>query len=492
MTNPQGKKTSNAAKTKQRPEAMRTPARIMKPRALLIVCVLLLMLIGLVMIYSASSVEAMTEKGDSAFYLKKQLVYIIIGAIVCYLAARVPYRLWLSRFSWAVWAAVVLALMATAIMGIVGLGAQRWITLPVLGTFQPSEFAKIAVILVISSLVTRYEEGALDAKWFVGLIGVAAGVPALFIIFQPDLGTTIIVLVAAIMALWFGEVDFRPILAAGVFITVIGVIFILASPYRMTRVKTMLDPWADPLGDGYQIINSLYAFGSGGIFGVGLGNSYQKYSYLPEAHTDFVFSIIGEELGLIGALFVIFLFIAFIYAGIMIARNAPTLQGTIIAGASSGVIGFQAFINIACTIGLFPVTGKPLPFVSSGGSSLLATLLLVGLILSVSFNSNVADAGARRRMDFQIIDGGAPTKSNAQTRSNRSARTNGPAKTSGSRRLSANDTASRGAAPVRKTRTQGAPRAASSKERNASQAGGASYRRAELELASDRERRRSR
>lgn len=364
------------------------------------------MVIGLVMIYSASSISAMNEFGDSAYYLKHQLIFILVGSILCVITVRIPYKVWISNIAWGLWVIELTFLVITAALGVIGLGAQRWVSLPGLGTVQPSELAKVVVILVLALLIVRYHEGAISLRRFAGLSILAVAAPCLLIIAQPDLGTTIIVAAAAFFALWFGEVDIKPLLAVIVVIIVVGVVFIFTSPYRTQRFMTVLDPWADPLGDGYQTINSLYAFGSGGLFGVGLGNSRQKYSYLPEAHTDFIFSIIGEELGLIGAAFVILLFVVFILCGILVSRNVPTLSGRIIAGASTCTIGLQAAINIACTLGCFPITGKPLPFVSSGGSSLIATLLLVGLILSVSFGSTEADRYEAARADLRVIDGG--------------------------------------------------------------------------------------
>lgn len=378
-------------------------ADVVHARLMLLIPVVLLLLIGVVMIYSASSVEALRELGSSTYYLERQSRLLLLGVALCVIAAKIPYTAWLSVFCWVVWWVLVLALMVTTIIGAVGLGAQRWLTIPVLGTFQPSEFAKIAVILVLAQLLERFHDRELDLNRFMLLVAVAVLVPVVFIIFQPDLGTTIIVIMAAVFALWFGEIDLRPILIALGVVVVIGVFFIAISPYRRARFLTFLNPEADPLGDGYQTLNSLYAFGSGGFLGVGLGNSYQKYSYLPEAHTDFIFSIIGEELGFVGAFVVIALFIAFLIAGIKIAHGAPTVQGSVIAGSATATIVFQAFINIACTVGAFPVTGKPLPFVSYGGSSLWASLLLVGLILSVCNASGEAVHDARRSK-LRVID----------------------------------------------------------------------------------------
>ena len=187
---------------------------------------------------------------------------------------------------------------------------------------------------------------------------------------------------------------------------VVAGVGLAAYGFRSDRILAWLKPWENTDGVAYQIVNSFYAFGDGGIFGLGLGMSRQKYSYLPEAHNDFIFAIIGEELGLVGSLAVILLFMLFIYAGLQIAHRAPDLMGRMLAGASTVIIGFQAFLNILCVIGLLPITGKPLPFISYGGSSIIASLIFVGLILSVSFHSTLNDPGERRRRGFQVIQGG--------------------------------------------------------------------------------------
>ncbi|NTU89667.1 MAG: putative lipid II flippase FtsW [Actinobacteria bacterium] len=392
--------------TADRPKKSPVPARIMLPRLLLILSAVVLIVLGLVMIYSASSITALDEFEDSAYYLKNQLQFIVIGLVLVLITIRIRYEFWDSNVSWIPWGLVMILLVITAVMGVAGLGAQRWVSLGPLGGFQPSEFMKIAVILLLANFVTVFRKGGMSNKGFFIGIAVIVFIPALFIIAQPDLGTTIILLIVAFAVLWFGEIELKIILIIVAVIFAVGLIGIAIEPYRFARIIAAFDPWSDPLGDGYQLINALYAFGSGGLTGVGLGLSRQKYLYLPEAHTDFIFAVIGEELGLLGALVVIVLFIVFIYAGIQISRNSPTIFGRMVAGSATITIGTQAFLNMACTLGLFPITGKPLPFISSGGSSLLATLILTGLILGVSFQSDVPDRQTRSRLDFKIYEGG--------------------------------------------------------------------------------------
>lgn len=382
------------------------PANIMVPRMLLILSSMALLILGLVMIYSASSVTALQEYGDSAHYFKNQIIYAVVGTIVVIVLARIDYRFWESKFSWVLWAIEIVLLLFTAVFGKSGSsGAQRWISLGALGTLQPSEFAKIVVLISLGAYLVKYQEGVISLKRFLVFAGIIIVVPLGLIIAQPDLGTTVIVVLTVLCVLWFGEVDFKPILILIPVILVLVVIAIAAEPYRLKRVVTFFNPFNDPLGDGYQLVNSLYAFGSGGISGVGLGLSRQKFLYLPEAHTDFIFAVIGEELGLVGTLCTVALFLVFIYAGIQIARHAPTNFGRILAGSATSAIGLQAFLNMACTLGLFPVTGKPLPFISAGGSSLMATLILVGMILGVSYHSTSDSRAARSRGELRVYEG---------------------------------------------------------------------------------------
>ncbi|NLG10868.1 MAG: putative lipid II flippase FtsW [Coriobacteriaceae bacterium] len=392
-----------------------TPARIHGPRLMLIATVVILLAGGLVMIYSASSIVGLNEYGNSAHYFTRQLSLILAGLVALAIAAWIPYTAWESLLSWSVWAFLVVLLILTLVLGTEELGAKRWVTL--FGqSFQPSEFAKIAILLVIASLVVRLREQRIDLSTFIKLMVAAIAVPILLIAVQKDLGTIVIAAFGIIAVFWFGEFPRLPIFIGIGLLVIIGASSIVFEGYRQARISAFIDPWSDPLGSGYQIINAFYAFSDGGLFGVGLGMSRQKFLYLPEAHNDFIFAIIGEELGLVGALAVVILFILFLFAAFRIARNAPDLLGRIIAGTSATLIGSQAFLNIACVVGLAPVTGKPLPFISYGGTSVVAALILVGLILSVSFHSNVPDSASRRRDQLLVLDGGARSRSPQQER----------------------------------------------------------------------------
>ena len=269
------------------------------------------------------------------------------------------------------------------------------------------EFAKIVLVLVGARLFADLREGALTFRAFFVQIFVLVLAPILLILAkQSDLGTAMICVVGILAVMWLGEVPARTMAIVAGLVVAVGIVGVVSEPYRMSRLMVFLDPWNDGkegFGTGYQLIHSLYAIAGGGVFGVGLGNSHEKYLYLTQSDTDFIFAIIAEELGLVGALVVIALFALFLYAGMRIARSATDNFGTMVAGGLTIMIAFQAFLNIAMVVGWFPVVGKPLPFVSSGGSSLIATLAMVGLILSVSKEAAAPTIYERRRADLRVV-----------------------------------------------------------------------------------------
>ena len=298
---------------------MKEPGRIMGPRLLFIASVAVLLTFGLIMVYSASSITAYNDFHDAAYYVKRQVTFMAIGIVACIACAKIPYRFWCSPTVFVVlWFITVLLLTATAFgLGVSALGAERSIMIAGFA-LQPAEFAKIVILMTCASLFELWHEGKFEFRHFIGILAVATLVPLILIYRQPDLGTAIILAVGFLALCLLAQVPLKPI-AIIIGALVLYVVFAcVTQPYHLERIITMFDPWVDPQGDGYQSVQSLYAFGSGGLFGTGLGLSRQKYLYLPYAHTDFIFAIVGEELGFIGAAALVAIFGVFIFAGIQI------------------------------------------------------------------------------------------------------------------------------------------------------------------------------
>ncbi len=360
-------------------------------RTLFILLVVGMLLFGCVMIYSASAPSAVAEGSHPAVYLLDQLKFALIGIVAAVGAWCIPYRVWLGRAAYGIWVLGLVLVILTMVSGTGGdtWGAQRWLVLGPI-SLQSSEFMKIAIAIVAAKIMSEYHSGILEFKEAIRNAFVLVGVPMLLILeTQSDLGTTMIIFAAAIVVMWLGEVP-TPIVV-GVIVAAVGlaVLATVFSSYRSSRFL-YLDPWNDGKGGygaGYQIIHSYYAFSQGGLFGVGIGNSTEKYLYLPESETDFIYSVIGEELGMFGALAVLVAFIVLGYAGLRIAYAAEDDFGCMLAGSLTVMLVVQAFLNMGSAAGLLPTTGKPLPFISSGGSSLIATFIMVGLVLSVSQGS---------------------------------------------------------------------------------------------------------
>ena len=353
------------------------------PRYLLLGATMFLTVFGLLMIYSASSISSYVKFHTSFHFLIPQALSVVIGTVLAVIAARFDYRRFQGSLGMQAWWVSVGLLIVTYVLGVVRGGARRWIPLGFVN-LQPSEFAKIACVLVAAMLAVEWQRGRLETRTYLVRLGIFVGVPAVLIVFQPDLGTAILLAIGVAIVLYLGGIEMRWVAAAGAILTAFGAFAIAIEPYRLERVVTAFNPWADPQHKGYQAVQALLAFGTGGIRGVGLGLSRQKFFYLPEAHTDFIFAIIGEELGLIGTLAVVAAFGVLLYAGVRIAMGSRDPYGKLVAGALTGMLTCQAALNMAAVTGVFPVTGKPLPFVSYGGSSMIVTMLCVGLILSVS------------------------------------------------------------------------------------------------------------
>ena len=352
-------------------------------RYLLLAATAFLMLVGLVMVYSASSVADFVLYADSAHHLKRQLMWIAAGSIALYVASRLDYRR-LRRLAVPAWASAFLLLVAVFAIGVVRGGARRWIPLGTFGTLQPSEYTKAVCVFLVAALATEWKRGEVSERQLLGRTVVFVGIVAGLVLAQRDLGTTLAIVVSVVLVLFLAGVRLRWMGAAILGIGALGFVAIWRESYRLARFVAFLDPWADAQGKGYQTVQALLAFGTGGIDGIGLGLSRQKFFYLPEAHTDFILAIVGEEAGLVGTIGIVLAFGVFTYAGFRIALGCRDTFGRLLAGGLTGMIAVQAVMNMMAVTSLMPVTGKPLPFVSFGGSSMLFTMMCVGLILSVS------------------------------------------------------------------------------------------------------------
>lgn len=346
--------------------------------------VTVLISIGIVMIYSASAIYAYGKMGDSLYFLKRHLIYLAIGLAAMFLTMSIDLNK-IKKFSKpAILAAIILlVLVLIPQIGRQTAGARRWFRFgPV--NFQPSEFAKIAMILYIADFVSR--KGAAVKNFIQGYIPamviLAASVG--LILLEPDLGTAITISIVAILMLFAGGVKVSHIMVSILASLPALYLLLFRVPYRRKRIMIFLNPWADKRGTGFQIIQSFIALGSGGLFGVGLGQSRQKLFYLPASHTDFIFSIIGEELGLIGTASIVILFFLFVWQGMKAAFKAPGTFARLLSFGIVSLIALEAIINISVTAGALPTKGLPLPFISYGGSGLIVHLAAVGLLLNVA------------------------------------------------------------------------------------------------------------
>lgn len=354
---------------------------------ILFIVVLILLGMGITMVLSASSPMSLSTTSSSYTYVSKQAIAAVLGIIVMLIISKIDYKI-LSKFYKIIWIISIIGLAAVMIpgIGVTVKGATRWIKFPVFGTIQPSEITKLGLIIFFAAYLTihRNELKNLWKGFFKPILFFLA--PAIFIILviQSHLSASVlIILTISVMMIMAGcKVSHFAIFGgAGITIGSIG-LYILAKyfdigAYRLKRITAFLDPWADPLDTGWQIIQGLYAIGSGGLFGVGLGNSRQKYLYISEPHNDYIFAVLAEELGFIGCIVVILLFAIFIWRGIIISMKAPDMFGSLLACGITALIGFQAIINIAVVTSSMPVTGIALPFFSYGGTSLIILLASV-------------------------------------------------------------------------------------------------------------------
>ncbi len=366
--------------------------------ATLVVLVVLLGLIGSVMILSASSVTASADGGSSFGVFFRQCGWLAVGLAGMYLASRVDYHRWASWVPVLVLGSIGL-LVAVLIPG-VGIsvnGAQRWLGHGQL-SLQPAEPAKLALVVFVATLVSR-EQHRISDHWVVlRPVLLITGTMVALLMLQPNLGTSAVLCATVGCMLLVAGLPFRVLSGLAAVGALGGAVFALSAPYRRARVTAFLDPWADAGDTGYQTIQSLIGVASGGVSGTGLGASRAKWGFLPEAHTDFVFSIIGEELGFVGSLFVVGLFAALVACTLHIASRATDRFGSMLAVGVSSWFAIQGFVNVGAVLGILPITGVPLPFVSFGGSSLLATMVAAGILANVAMQSRAPEQAVRARI----------------------------------------------------------------------------------------------
>lgn len=341
--------------------------------------------IGVVMVYSASAIVAQDRFGDSAFFLKRQALWVGLGTAALLVAQRLHYER-LRRWTPLVLVLSLAALVLVLIPGVgrVAGGARRWISFGNTVAVQPAEAAKLAMALYLANFLANRGLQLGEFRRSVLPPVLITGTMFGLMLLQPDMGSALLIGFLTTAQLFVGGARLLHLLGVGVVSLPVLLIATLGEEYRRRRILAFLDPWSDPQGTGFHIIQSLLALGSGGLFGAGLGESRQKFFYLPERHTDFIFAILGEELGLAGTAAIVLLFGLFSYRGFRIAKYAPDRYSSLLSSAIMTMIVFQAIINIGVASGVLPITGVPLPFVSFGGSSLVFSMMAVGMLLNIS------------------------------------------------------------------------------------------------------------
>ena len=344
---------------------------------------IILSIFGIIMITSASYIWAEYKFNDPLKFMKNQTFFFLIGLLFMYITARINYRLY-YKYSSILFLIVLSMLLLVLIPGIgmVRNGSRSWFGVGSFG-IQPSDSMKIAIIIFISKYISKNRK---ELKLiFKGLLPILTIILLVFgiIMLQPDFGTGIIIVVISVGLIFAGGANIKFFLGLGI-LGILGIVgLILIAPYRLKRITSYLNPWSDPLGSGFQIIQSLYAIGPSGLLGYGFGNSRQKHFYLPEPQTDFIFAIISEEFGFLGTIIVVGLFISIVYSCLYISKKCDDLFGKFISLGIGFWIGFQAVLNLMVVVGLIPVTGVTLPFLSYGGSSLLILMIAIGIVLNI-------------------------------------------------------------------------------------------------------------
>ncbi|MPQ43691.1 stage V sporulation protein E [Clostridium tarantellae] len=357
----------------------------------LLYTIMLLLAVGVVMVYSASSYYGMFNYKSSTYFLLRQFVFTIIGLIAMFIFSRVDYH----KFKDIAWPMYLITpfLLVSVFFFKATKGAQRWIKLGPL-SFQPSELAKYVIVIMLATLLVK--KGEQIKEFWKGVVPclILGGIYAILILAQKNLSIASVTMIVTFILIVVAGAKNKQMF--GIVLPMLAMAaagFAFFEPYRRARLMNFINPWQDPAGNGYQLIQSFYALGAGGVTGLGLGQSRQKTLYMPEPHNDFIFAIIGEELGLIGCLVIIGLFIFFIYRGIKIAIEARDDYGTLLATGITSIVAVQAIINIAVVTGSMPVTGVPLPFISYGGSALVINLIAMGILLNISRQTKINKKG---------------------------------------------------------------------------------------------------
>lgn len=344
---------------------------------------MLLVFIGIIMVFSASYVQSAFKQGDAYYFLKRNIVYATLGFICMMAISNIDYRIWKKNAKLIGIVAFVLLILVLTPLGIEANGAKRWLGIGML-TIQPAEIAKFATIIITAKLIEkRYDKVKSFTKGIIPLL-IIPGIYFIIIMMQPNMSTAGTIILVTFVMLFVAGMSMK--LVVGMFGCGVALFLTLAltSAYRLKRILSFLDPFQDPLGSGYQVIQGLYALGSGGLFGVGLGKSQQKWFYIPEPQNDFIFAIIGEELGLVGCTVVIMLFVILVYRCIRIALRCSNIFACMTVIGIGAQIGIQAALNIAVATSSMPVTGVALPFISFGGTSLIIFMSAIGIVLNIS------------------------------------------------------------------------------------------------------------
>ncbi len=352
-----------------------------------LVMVIVLLIIGLIMLFSASYPYAEAYFNDSYHFIVRQFVVAVLGVVLMLAVSKINFNKY-KKFAWLIYIATNIVLLILLIIPPQIMGVKRWIVIGPFN-FQPSEIAKFSIILLFSALIAKHHKEMEETKFGILFLGALLAIPCLLVVFEPHLSATILIFCIGVALMFVGGIKWRFVIGGISVVGVAGLVFVLSGAlgYAADRLQYWFNPWADASNKGYQTIQSLLAIGSGGIMGRGFGKSRQKYLWLPEPHNDFIFSIVCEELGLIGAVIIIALFCALIWRGFVVAMRCPDKFGSLLAFGITFQVGMQVMLNILVVTNTFPNTGISLPFFSYGGTALIILLAQMGIVLAVSRTS---------------------------------------------------------------------------------------------------------